>query len=110
MNIFPQGQIHRGLLSCLQGTGMSHFYSEKLRLFSALEVFLCSLAMCKKIILLSTSATETATNKPSVILAKSFDSITVIPSQKYAFEISVKQLKYRVLGLTPVTLSYTFQR
>ena len=98
MKNFPQGQIHTDLLSCLQGTGLSHFYSQKLWLFSALEVFLCSLAMCKKIILLGTSATETATNKPSVILAKCFDSIPVIPSEKYTFEIYVKHLKIQCPG------------
>lgn len=98
MKNFPQGQIHTDLLSCLQGTGLSHFYSQKLQLFSALEVFLCSLAMCKKIILLGTSATETATNKPSVILARCFDSIPVIPSQKSAFKICVKHLKLQSPG------------
>lgn len=65
MKGFPQGQIHRDLLSCLKGMGLSHFYSQKLLLFSALEVFLCSLEMCKKIILLRTSATDTATKKLS---------------------------------------------
>lgn len=54
--------------------------------------------MCKKIILLSTSATDTGTKKPSVILAKCFDSIPVISSQKYAFEICVKHLKIQSPG------------
>ena len=90
MKIFPQGQIHRDLLSCLKEMGFGHFYSQNLLLFSALEVFLCSLTMCVKIVLLSTSATDTATKKPSVILAKCFDSIPVLPSQKYAFKIHVK--------------------
>lgn len=54
--------------------------------------------MCKKIILLSTSATDIATNKPLVILAKCFDSIPVIPSQKYAFDICMKHLKIQSPG------------
>lgn len=54
--------------------------------------------MCKKIILLKTSATDTATNKPSVLLTKCFDSIPVIPGQKYVFEICVKHLKVQSPG------------
>lgn len=48
MKIFPQGQIHKDLVSCLKGMGLSHFYSQKLLLFSALEVFLCRILQCAK--------------------------------------------------------------
>lgn len=61
IKIFPEGQIHRDLLSCLKGMGLSYFYSQSYFYFQHGSISQQSLAMCKKIIFLSTYTTDTAT-------------------------------------------------
>lgn len=78
MKIFPQRQIHRDLLLCLKWKGLSHFYSQKLLLFSPLEILLYSLSMHKRIILLRSSATDTNTKQPSLTIVMCVEIIAEI--------------------------------